>query len=80
MSIRPIASRSANADTRLVSHAVEIRDLRPDETQFPQEMLCAALAWQPDAELPPREWVLEHPQAALSNTAWAREGDSLELA
>ena len=43
----------------LVSHGVEIRELRPDETPFFREMLYTALAWRPDVELPPREWVLE---------------------
>jgi GNAT superfamily N-acetyltransferase len=54
---------------------VEIRDLRPDETEFLREMLYTALAWRPDVELPPREWVLEHPQVAPFHTAWGREGD-----
>jgi len=55
---------------------VEIRDLRSDETPFLQDMLVAALAWRPDVELPPREWVLEHPQVAPFHTAWGREGDT----
>jgi ribosomal protein S18 acetylase RimI-like enzyme len=59
----------------LVSHAVEIRDLRPDETALLQDMLCTALAWRPGVELPPRAWLLEHPQVAPFHTAWGREGD-----
>jgi GNAT superfamily N-acetyltransferase len=54
---------------------VEIRDLRPDETPFLKEMLYTALAWRPDVELPPREWVLEHPQVAPFHTGWGRAGD-----
>jgi len=54
---------------------VEIRDLRPDETDFLCEMLYTALAWRPDVELPPREWVLEHPQVAPFHTGWGRAGD-----
>jgi GNAT superfamily N-acetyltransferase len=54
---------------------VEIRDLRPDETSFLRDMLYAALAWRPNVELPPREWVLEHPQVAPFHTAWGRVGD-----
>ena len=54
---------------------MEIRDLRPDETPFLREMLYAALAWRPDVELPPVEWVLEHPQVAPFHLAWGREGD-----
>jgi len=38
---------------------MEIRDLRRDETDFLRQMLYTALAWRPDVELPPREWVLE---------------------
>lgn len=55
---------------------MEIRDLRPDETPFLQEMLYAALAWRPDVELPPREWVMEHPQVAPFHTDWGRPGDT----
>jgi len=59
---------------------VEIRDLRPDETPFLQEMLYAALAWRPDVELPPLEWVMEHPQVAPFHTAWGRHGDTALVA
>jgi len=65
---------------RLVSHAVEIRDLRPDETPFLREMLYTALDWRPGVELPPREWVLEHPQVAPFHTAWGRDGDTALVA
>jgi GNAT superfamily N-acetyltransferase len=59
---------------------VEIRDLRPDETPFLQEMLYTALAWRPGVELPPREWVLEHPQVAPFHLAWGRAGDTALVA
>jgi len=55
---------------------VEIRDLRLDETPFLREMLYTALSWRPNVELPPREWVLEHPQVAPFHTAWGRDGDT----
>jgi len=56
---------------------VEIRDLRPDETPFLLDMLYAALAWNPDVELPPREWLLEHPQVAPFHLDWGRHpGDT----
>ena len=45
---------------------MEIRDLRPDETSFLRDMLYTALAWRPNVELPPREWVLEHPQVVTT--------------
>ncbi len=59
---------------------MEIRDLRPDETAFLREMLYTALDWRPDVELPPREWVLEHPQVVPFHTAWGEEGDTGFLA
>jgi GNAT superfamily N-acetyltransferase len=52
-----------------------IRDLRPDETAFLREMLYTALAWRPAVELPPAEWVLEHPQVAPFHVGWGRDGD-----
>jgi GNAT superfamily N-acetyltransferase len=55
---------------------VEIRDLRPDETAFLQDMLYAALAWRPDFELPPREWIMEHAQVAPFHKEWGRPGDT----
>ena len=59
---------------------MEIRDLRPDETELLREMLYTALAWRPGVELPPREWVLEHPQVAPFHTAWGRDGDTALVA
>lgn len=59
---------------------MEIRDLRPDETPFLQEMLYTALAWRPDVELPPLDWVMEHPQVAPFQTAWGRDGDTALVA
>lgn len=59
------------------SRDVEIRDLRPDETLFLEEMLLAALAWNPDVELPPREWVMAHPQVAPFHSNWGNHpGDT----
>jgi GNAT superfamily N-acetyltransferase len=60
--------------------AMLIRDLRDDELDFLREMLYAALAWRPDVELPPFEWVLEHPQVAPFHTAWGRAGDTALVA
>ena len=55
---------------------MEIRHLRDDETLFLREMLYTALDWRPDVELPPREWVLEHPQVAPFHTGWGRPGET----
>lgn len=54
---------------------VQIRELRPEETPFLEEMLYTALAWRPGVELPPREWVLAHPQVVVFHAAWGRDGD-----
>jgi GNAT superfamily N-acetyltransferase len=59
---------------------MEIRDLRPDETAFLREMLYTALDWRPGVELPPPEWVLEHPQVAPFHTGWGRDGDTALVA
>jgi GNAT superfamily N-acetyltransferase len=57
------------------SVVTEIRELRDDEMPFLQEMLCTALAWRPDVELPPREFVLAHPQVVVFYADWGRAGD-----
>lgn len=57
-----------------------IRDLRADEEEFLRDMLFAALSWNPERELPAREWVLEHPQAAIYHRGWGRPGDTALVA
>jgi GNAT superfamily N-acetyltransferase/DNA-binding transcriptional ArsR family regulator len=59
---------------------VTIRDLRPDEIGFLKEMLYAALAWRPDVQLPPAEWVLAHPQVSVFHEGWGRDGDTALVA
>jgi GNAT superfamily N-acetyltransferase len=59
---------------------MEIRDLRLDETPFLREMLYTALDWRQDVELPPVEWVLEHPQVAPFHIDWGRDGDTALVA
>jgi len=59
---------------------MEIRDLRLDETPFLREMLYTALDWRHDVELPPVEWVLEHPQVAPFHIGWGRDGDTALVA
>jgi len=59
---------------------MEIRDLRLDETPFLREMLYTALDWRQDVELPPVEWVLEHPQVAPFHIGWGRDGDTALVA
>jgi GNAT superfamily N-acetyltransferase len=54
---------------------VRIRQLRPDEVEFLREMLYTALAWRPDTELPPVEYVLAHPQVSVFHEGWGRNGD-----
>jgi GNAT superfamily N-acetyltransferase len=57
-----------------------IRDLEPDEIGFLREMLYAALAWRPDVQLPPRDWVLAHPQVSVFHEGWGRPGDTALVA
>lgn len=57
-----------------------VRDLREDELGFLGEMLYAALAWRPDVELPPLEWVLAHPQVVIFHQDWGRAGDTALVA
>ncbi len=52
-----------------------IRELEPDDVAFLREMVYAALDWRPDVELPPREFVLAHPQVVVFHEGWGREGD-----
>ena len=59
---------------------MEIRDLRLDETPFLREMLYTALDWRQDVELPPVQWVLEHPQVAPFHIGWGRDGDTALVA
>jgi GNAT superfamily N-acetyltransferase len=59
---------------------VTIRELRPDELEFLGEMLYAALDWRGDGSLPPREYVLEHPAAAIYHRGWGRRGDAALVA
>jgi GNAT superfamily N-acetyltransferase len=60
--------------------STEIRDLRDDDTGFLREMLYAALAWRPDVELPPPEFVLAHPQVSIFHEGWGRAGDTALVA
>lgn len=53
-----------------------IRDLIEDDLTFLGEMLYAALAWRPDVELPPIDFVLAHPQAEIFHRGWGRKGDT----
>jgi GNAT superfamily N-acetyltransferase/DNA-binding transcriptional ArsR family regulator len=55
---------------------VVVREMRPEEIGFLKEMLYAALAWRPGAELPPIDWVLAHPQVSVFHEGWGRAGDT----
>jgi GNAT superfamily N-acetyltransferase len=54
---------------------MKIRDLRPEDLGFLDEMLYAALDWRQTGELPPKELVLEHPQVVIYRRGWGRPGD-----
>ena len=55
---------------------MRIRDLRDEDLGFLREMLYEALDWRPGVDLPPIEWVLEHPQVAPFHEGWGRAGDA----
>ena len=59
---------------------MRIRELAPAETDFLREMLYAALSWRPDVEVPPREWVLDHPEVVIYHRDWGRPGDAALVA
>ncbi len=63
-----------------INDDIVIRDLRPDEIGFLRDMLYAALAWRPDVDLPPTEWVLAHPQVSVFHENWGRPGDTALVA
>src|SRR5436305_12540979 len=54
---------------------MEIRPAGPADTGAIQWALYAALDWGPDRRLPPREFVLQHPDAARYHRGWGRAGD-----
>jgi ribosomal protein S18 acetylase RimI-like enzyme len=54
---------------------MRIRELRDDELGFLDDMLYAALDWRPGGELPPKEFVLVHPQVVIYRQGWGRPGD-----
>ena len=53
-----------------------IRELTADDLPFLREMLYAALDWRPGGELPPRDFVLSHPQVVVFHEGWGRAGDA----
>ena len=53
-----------------------IRELTADDLPVLREMLYVALDWRPGGVLPPREFVLEHPQVVVFHEDWGREGDA----
>ena len=55
---------------------MHIRELDQDDVPFLREMVYAALDWRPGVELPPREFVLAHPQVVVFHEGWGREGDA----
>jgi GNAT superfamily N-acetyltransferase len=60
---------------------VEIRELRRDETAFLREMLYAAIAWNPERQLPlPAAELLQLPQLTMFHEGWGRAGDTALVA
>lgn len=55
---------------------IELRELTSDDTPFLGEMLYTAGFWREDAEKPPIEVVLDHPEGRLYHEGWGRPGDT----
>lgn len=55
--------------------AVSFRRLTPDDVEHVRWALLAALAWNPERQLPPDELVLQHPEAVRYHRDWGRPGD-----
>ena len=60
---------------------VGIRELRADEVSFLKDMLYAAIAWNPERQLPlPKAELLDLPQLTIFHEGWGREGDTALVA
>lgn len=54
---------------------VVLRRAGVDDVEHVKWALYAALDWDPQRQLPPREFTLEHPEAARYHRGWGRPGD-----
>lgn len=54
---------------------ISFRPLTPADAPHVRWALLAALAWNPERQLPPDDVVLEHPEAARYHDDWGRPGD-----
>jgi GNAT superfamily N-acetyltransferase len=52
-----------------------LRALTRDDASHVRWALLTALAWNPERQLPPNEFVLQHPEAARYHSGWGRAGD-----
>jgi GNAT superfamily N-acetyltransferase len=55
---------------------VQLRELKPADSEFLGEMLYAALFWTPRKERLPIELVLAHPKVSIFHEGWGRPGDA----
>lgn len=46
-----------------------------DDLPHLKRALYEAIAWNPERELPPLEWAIEHPELARYYAGWGRPGD-----
>jgi ribosomal protein S18 acetylase RimI-like enzyme len=57
-----------------------IRPAGPGDVETLQRALYAAVAWDPERELPPYELVIAHPELARYHEGWGRDGDLAVIA
>ena len=54
---------------------VTYRPLGSDDVEHVKWALFEAVPWDPDRELPPYEWAIEHPELSRYHRDWGRTGD-----
>jgi GNAT superfamily N-acetyltransferase len=52
-----------------------IRELGAEDVEHVKWALYEAVSWDPERELPPYEFVIEHPELARYHLGWGRPGD-----
>ena len=54
---------------------IDLRVAEHDDLPHLKRALYEAVAWKPERQLPPYEFVIEHPELARYHAGWGRRGD-----